>query len=77
MTADTSTHRPTTSDGVIAARTRRAPVTIRLSGRGLATLDERAARDHRSRSDMARLLLAYATQHMPDGWRPPRTGGRS
>jgi hypothetical protein len=68
--------RPTTSDGVVAPRTRRAPVTIRLTARGLATLDERAARDHRTRSDMARLLLAYATQHMPDGWRPSR-GGRS
>jgi hypothetical protein len=68
--------RPTPSDGVVAPRTPRAPVTIRLSARGLATLDARAARDHRTRSDMARLLLAFAVEHMPDGWRPGGGGRR-
>lgn len=74
MSASAVGQRPTPTDGVIAPRTRRTPVTIRLTARGLQTLDERAARDHRNRSDMARLLLAYAAQHMPDGWRPRRDG---
>ena len=48
----------------------RANYTVRLHPAGLAAVDDRARRDRRNRSDMTRLLLAYAVQHMPEGWKP-------
>lgn len=48
----------------------RTVVTLRISTAGLAAIDKVAARDHRSRSDAMRLMLAYASTHMPKGWTP-------
>ena len=56
---------------------RRPVVALRLSAQGIAHLDRRALdegltiRDGEpNRSEMARIYMAYAAQHMPKGWRP-------
>ena len=48
----------------------RVTTTVRLTPAALARVDERAAKDARSRSDMLRLMLQFADQKMPEGWRP-------
>ncbi|MGH3450186.1 MAG: CopG family transcriptional regulator [Haloechinothrix sp.] len=56
---------------------RRPLVGIKLSDEGRAHVDQRA-RDEGvlkrngdpNRSEMIRLMLAYASAHMPRGWRP-------
>ena len=48
----------------------RVAVTVRMSPTGLKAIDEAAAREDRTRSDMIRRMLAYAAVHMPKGWRP-------
>lgn len=56
----------------------RRPVTaLRLSVEGLAHIDRRALDEgltiregEPNRSEMIRLMLAYASAHMPRGWRP-------
>lgn len=56
---------------------RRTAVAVRLSAETIAWLDQRALDEQLTirggepnRSEMARLALAYAAQHMPKGWRP-------
>jgi hypothetical protein len=55
---------------------RRPLVALRLSEQGIEWLDQRARDegltqgDEPNRSEMIRLALAYAQQHMPRGWRP-------
>lgn len=51
---------------------RRAIVGVRISDAGIAAVDERAARRKVKRSEMLRVLLAYAIQNMPDGWNTPK-----
>lgn len=48
----------------------RTTVAVRLSTTGLGAIDRRARDDARTRSDMIRLMLAYAETNMPKGWRP-------
>lgn len=42
----------------------------RISPEGSEAIDKAATRENVERSDMIRLMLAYANQHMPPGWRP-------
>lgn len=49
---------------------RRPQVAVRLSEAGIARVDERAAKRGVSRSEMLRLMVAYADLHMPVGWQP-------
>lgn len=56
---------------------RRPLVAIRLSEQGIAHIDQRAAAEglvrddgEPNRSEMIRLMLAYASAKMPAGWRP-------
>lgn len=49
---------------------RRPLVNVRLSEDGIAHLDERAAAEDLNRSELIRTMLAYASAHMPKGWRP-------
>lgn len=48
----------------------RKPINIRLKPEALARIEARAQADHRNRSEMIRLMLAYADQKMPAGWKP-------
>lgn len=56
----------------------RRPITaLRLSAEGLAHVDQRALDEgitirggEPNRSEMLRIMLAYAAQNMPKGWRP-------
>ena len=60
---------------------RRPTVSIRLAETGTggsADIDRRALEEgltirggEPNRSEMARVMLVYAAQHMPKGWRPP------
>jgi hypothetical protein len=43
---------------------------LRLTAAGAAHIDQRAAEQMTTRSEMARRMLTYAAQHMPQGWRP-------
>ena len=51
----------------------------RISPEGLAAIDANASREGVDRSGMVRLMLLYASEHMPPGWRPnqgrAQTGG--
>lgn len=56
---------------------RRPTFTFRISAAGIAWLDQRALDEglairggEPNRSEMLRLALAYASVHMPKGWRP-------
>lgn len=49
---------------------RRPIVAIRLSEAGRTRIDTLAAERGVNRSEMARLLLRYATDTMPKGWKP-------
>jgi hypothetical protein len=61
---------------------RRPIVALRLSDTGIEHIDARAREaglminvkdkdePQPNRSEMARIMLAYAAQHMPKGWRP-------
>lgn len=48
----------------------RVQVAIRMKKPALEAIGTRAKAEHRTRSDMIRLMLAYAAQHMPKGWTP-------
>ena len=48
---------------------RRPLVAIRLSEAGRDHIDKRAEEDEVNRSEMIRRMLAYASTHMPKGWR--------
>jgi len=48
----------------------RIAVNIRVSKPALEAIEKRAAKDSRNRSDMLRMMLAYAERNMPVGWRP-------
>lgn len=50
--------------------------TIRLAPAGRRRIAERADRADIAFSHMIRRMLAYADQHMPDGWVPTNAGGR-
>lgn len=60
---------------------RRPNVNVRIGEDGIAHLDQRA-RDEglvkddgaANRSEIIRLMLAYAAAHMPRGWRPKPKG---
>jgi len=54
----------------MAPREPRPAINIRLSKDGLTALDLRAKAEARTRSDMIRLMLKYATEKMPKGWTP-------
>lgn len=52
-------------------------VGVKLSEDGIAHIDQRALDEgltirggEPNRSEMVRLMLAYASQNMPKGWRP-------
>jgi hypothetical protein len=45
-------------------------IAVRISSAGLAAIDRRAEEEDRSRSEIIRRMLAYATWKMPKGWRP-------
>lgn len=56
---------------------RRDLVATKLHGDEIAALDQRALAEgvtirggEPNRSEMIRLMLAYAKEHMPKGWRP-------
>jgi hypothetical protein len=56
---------------------RRPMVGVKLSEEGIAHIDQRALDEgftirggEPNRSEMVRLMLAYASQNMPKGWRP-------
>lgn len=56
---------------------RRPYVALRLSDDGLAWIDQEATRrkivkgdGEPNRSEMMRIMLAYASAHMPKGWKP-------
>lgn len=49
---------------------RRPLVAIRLSDQGIAHVDQRAEAEGVNRSEMIRLMLAFASAKMPKGWRP-------
>lgn len=58
---------------------RRPLVAIRLSTDGTGWIDQRAEAEglvkgdgQPNRSELIRIALAYAAQHMPKGWRPKR-----
>lgn len=46
----------------------RQPVNVRLSAAGLRSIDAIAEDEARSRSDVIRILLAYAIRNRPKGW---------
>ncbi len=55
----------------------RRPVNFRATEAAVARLDQRATDEGlhtkeggSNRSEMIRLMLAYADRHMPTGWRP-------
>lgn len=57
---------------------RRTLVALRLDAEGIAYIDETAAEEqvldesgNPNRSEMIRIMLAYARLHRPTGWRPP------
>jgi hypothetical protein len=41
-----------------------------MSDSGIRAIDDLAARRGVKRSDMVRVLLAYAVRNMPEGWKP-------
>lgn len=45
-------------------------VSVKVSQTGLTAIDERAEEEDRSRSEIMRRMLAYATWKMPKGWKP-------
>ena len=45
-------------------------IAVRVSQAGLAAIDRRADEEDRTRSEIIRRMLAYATAKMPKGWRP-------
>lgn len=49
---------------------RRPTVTFRIADAGIRRLEERAAAEGVQRSELLRIMLAYADRHMPKGWRP-------
>lgn len=56
---------------------RRPLLAVKLSQEGIGYIDQRALDEgftirggEPNRSEMVRLMLAYASQHMPKGWRP-------
>lgn len=56
---------------------RRPMVGVKLSEDGISHIDARALDEgftirggEPNRSEMIRVMLAYASQHMPKGWRP-------
>lgn len=55
-------------------------VSVRLRHHSARRLDQRAQTENLDRSDLLRVMLAYANQHMPPGWRPqgwkPASPGR-
>jgi hypothetical protein len=51
---------------------RRPLVAIKLAQDGIDWIDQRAAEQGTNRSEMIRLMLAYAQRTMPKDWRPTR-----
>lgn len=49
---------------------RRPTVTFRIADAGIRRLEERAAAEGVQRSELLRIMLAYADRNMPKGWRP-------
>ena len=45
-------------------------IAVRVSEAGLAAIDQRAEEEDRTRSEIIRRMLAYATWKMPKGWKP-------
>ena len=54
----------------MANRKRPHFVGLWLSEAGLASVEDVAERESLGKSDVLRLLLAYAVRRMPKGWRP-------
>ena len=55
---------------VTKAREARQAIAVRVSEAGLAAIDRIAEEEDRSRSEVVRRMLAYATWKMPRGWKP-------
>jgi len=55
---------------VTKEREARVTVAVRISEAGLRAIDERADEEDRTRSEIIRRMLAYATWKMPKGWKP-------
>lgn len=51
---------------------RRPNIGIRMGDDLVARLDQVADKHGISRSDVVRMMLEYALDHMPKDWRPPR-----
>lgn len=51
---------------------RRPLIALRLSEQGIGAIDERAQERGLNRSEMIRVMLAYAQRHMPKTWEPTR-----
>jgi hypothetical protein len=49
---------------------RRPTVLVRMSQAAIDAIDKLAAEREITRSEMVRLMLAYAQRTMPKGWRP-------
>lgn len=49
---------------------RRPLIAFRYGQEDIDRIGQRAATEDVDRSEMIRLMLAYAQQHMPQGWRP-------
>ncbi len=45
-------------------------ISLRLPSAGIAQIDGQAKRVGRSRSEMIRVMLAYASANMPKDWTP-------
>jgi hypothetical protein len=56
--------------GEMADKEARIGVNVRVSPAALARIDERAQKAARTRSDMLRIMLAFAETKMPAGWNP-------
>lgn len=50
-------------------------MTVRVDTVGYQHIEQRAARADVDVSVMVRRMLAYAAQHMPEGWVPNRQAG--
>lgn len=66
--------------GVVKDPQAKVNITARITPAGRDAIDERAKNEGVDRSDMVRLMLAYANWRMPPGWRPqgwkPASPGR-
>jgi len=59
------------SDSAVVDKTRHTPaIAVRVKRTGIDVLNERARVEGVKRSELVRRMLAFASAHMPVGWRP-------